>query len=360
MKRAKLVLLLCLALILSSCGKGGNEVKDTNKLSVVTSFFPNYDMVKKIGGDKVEVVNLTQTGDAHTFEPKIQDMEKIYDSKLLVVNGAGFEPWLDKVLEGKKDLNVLKLSDGLELLKTADLHNHEDEDHDHDEKDHDHDHDHEEAEHDHDHEEADHDHEKDSHNEHEHDHDEEHDHGHEGHHHHGEYDPHTWLSPKLYAKMLEKTKDKLIEIDTANKDYYTENYNKAAKEVEQLIKEYDENLSKYSGKKIVTPHEAFNYMLHEYGIEQIAIEGINSVAEPNAAKMKEIVDKMKENNVKTVFYEYNKSDKVAKSIANEIGGNVKEITTLEVISDKDASAGADYISLMKMNLKNIVDSFEGK
>lgn len=331
MKRVKIIILLCLVLVLSACSKGDNVSKDENKLNIVTSFFPNYDMVKKIAEDKVNIVNLTQTGDAHTFEPKIQDMEKIYDADLLIINGANFEPWVDKVLEGKSDLNILDLSENLELLKISDLHSHEEE------------HNHEDEEHEEEHEED----------------NEEETNDHDGHN-HGEYDPHTWLSPKLYAKMLEKTKNKLVELDPENKEIFNKNYENAAKEVDNLVKEFDSQLSKYSGKVIVTPHEAFNYMLHEYDIEQLAIEGINSVNEPNASKMKEIVDEMKHHEVKVVFYEYKKSDKIAKAIANEIGGNVKEITTLEVISDEDLKNGEDYISLMKMNLKNIVDSFEGR
>lgn len=76
--------------------------------------------------------------------------------------------------------------------------------------------------------------------------------------------------------------------------------------------------------------------------------------------MKEIIDEMTEHKAKTVFYEYGRSDKIAKTIAEQIGGNFKAISTLEVLSQEDIQKGSEYLSLMEMNLKNIVDSFEGR
>ena len=160
--------------------------------------------------------------------------------------------------------------------------------------------------------------------------------------------------------MLGNIKDELIEIDSDNKDVYNTNYENVKKDFESFSDEYISKFEKYKGREFIAPHTAFGYLVNELGIEQIGIEGINSVNEPNASRMKEIVDIMKEHNIKTVFYEYGGSDKVANSIAKEIGGNVKAISTLEVISKENRDKGDDYLSLMKMNLDNIIDSFEGR
>lgn len=332
----KIIAFILSLALLTGCASTGSNVEE-GKLNVVTSFFPAYDLVSRIGGDNVNVTNLTETGDAHTYEPSIKDMEAITKADLLVVNGAGFEPWVENIKTNNPDLKILELSDGIELMPGS---------HDHD---HDHDHNHE--------------HEEESFEEavpytetatDEHDHDHDHDHD------HGEFDPHTWLSLENPVIMLGNIKDKLVEIDSANKDAYNTNYEKAKGEFESFADEYIGKFANYQGREFIAPHTAFGYLVNELGIEQIGIEGINSVNEPNAARMKEIVDIMNEHGIKTVFYEYGGSDKVANSIANEIGGNVKAISTLEVISKEDREKGDDYLSLMKMNLDNILDSFEGR
>ena len=327
----KLVTFILALALLVGCAKPENNVEE-GKLNVVTSFFPAYDLVSKVGGDKVNVTNLTETGDAHTYEPSIKDMEAISKADLLVVNGAGFEPWVENIKANNPDLKILELSDGIDLIKG----------------DHDHDHDHAvEDDHDHDHAVED---------DHDHAHEDDHEHAHS----HGEFDPHTWLSLKNPITMLGNIKDELVEIDSDNKDVYNTNYEKVKKDFESFSDEYISKFEKYKGREFIAPHTAFGYLVKELGIEQIGIEGINSVNEPNASRMKEIVDTMKEHNIKTVFYEYGGSDKVANSIAKEIGGNVKAISTLEVISKENRDKGDDYLSLMKMNLDNIIDSFEGR
>lgn len=291
MKKKIYMILLALVLVITGCTSSNN--KDNEKINVVASFFPVYDLVKRVGGDKVEVSNLTQTGDAHSFEPGIKDMENISKSDLLAINGAGFEGWIDQIKSSQPDLQVLDLSEDLDLIEVD-----------------------------------------------------------------GHTDPHTWLSVKNPLLMLEKIKDKLIEIDKKNESYYNENYQKALEEFKTVEKKYDEELSKYKGRAFIAPHAAFNYLLQEYDLEQVGIEGINSVNEPNAARMKEIVDIMKNKNINTVFYEYGQSDKIAQTIAEEVNGKVLPISTLEVITQKDVDNGMDYIKLLEMNLENLVTSFE--
>ena len=291
MKKKVYMILLALVLVVTGCTSNNN--KDNEKINVVASFFPVYDLIKRVGGDKVEVNNLTQTGDAHSFEPGIKDMENISKSELLAINGAGFEGWIDQIKSSQPDLQVLDLSEDLDLIEVD-----------------------------------------------------------------GHTDPHTWLSVKNPQLMLEKIKDKLIELDKKNEAYYNENYQKALEEFKTVEKKYDEELSKYKGRAFIAPHAAFNYLLQEYDLEQVGIEGINSVNEPNAARMKEIVDIMKNKNINTVFYEYGQSDKIAQTVAEEVNGKVLPISTLEVITQKDVDNGMDYIKLLEMNLENLVTSFE--
>ncbi|MDO5027130.1 MAG: zinc ABC transporter substrate-binding protein, partial [Tissierellia bacterium] len=199
-------------------------------------------------------------------------------------------------------------------------------------------------------------------NDHEEDHDEkehEGDHGHEGHK-HGPNDPHLWLSLTNLEKMAKSIYENLAKIDSKNELSYKENYHLLQEKFEGLEVKFKEAFSKHQGKAIIVPHEAFAYLSQEFGFEQIGLEGINSDSEPTLTKIAEISKIMKEKNITTVFYDLGKSDKAAQTIAKETGANVKAISTLEVLSDEDQKEARDLLSLMEMNLQNILDSFEGK
>ncbi|MDO4595368.1 MAG: zinc ABC transporter substrate-binding protein, partial [Tissierellia bacterium] len=133
----KIIAFILSLALLTGCVKTGNNVEE-GKLNVVTSFFPAYDLVSRVGGEHVNVTNLTETGDAHTYEPSIKDMEAITKADLLVVNGAGFEPWIENIKTNNPDLKILELSEGIELMEGNHDHDHE---HDNAET-HDHNHDH--------------------------------------------------------------------------------------------------------------------------------------------------------------------------------------------------------------------------
>ncbi len=322
MKKRLGILLLVLVLILSACGQQesrntGN--KDDDKIKIVASFFPAADLASKIGGEKVTVKNLTQSGSAHGFEPSVGDMKEIVQADLLIINGAGFETWVDKVKAANPNLDIIEISKGIELIPAELGHVHEDE---------------ETSEHG----------EEDQHDE-------------EG---HGLYDPHTWLSIKNLDKMAQNIYNKLSDIDADNEEYYNNNFESVKIRVDEIMDKYVSKINKYKGKSIVVPHEGFAYLVNELGIEQIGLEGINSDSEPTLTKIAEISEIMKEKEIETVFYDFGKSDKAAQTIANEIKGKVKPISTLEVITDEDVKAGKDLFTLIEMNLQNILDSFEGK
>lgn len=353
-----LAAMLLVAAALVGCGNNGKTTEDKNapvateqkadtkvadkdkadsKLTVYTSFYPMYDFTKKIVGDKAEVVNLVPAGsEPHDWEPSTQDMAKLAKAKVLVINGAGMEHWAHDVIDASKnsDLKVITASDGVDLIKN--------EGHDHD-----HDHDADDA---HEHEE-DHDHDKDAAEHDEHDHE-----GEEHEHHHGAYDPHVWLSVRDAKIELKNIADGLAEVDPANADFYKANYEKYAKDFDELDKEYTEKLAKVPNKELVVSHAAFGYLCRDYGLTQLGIAGINADQEPNPTRMAEIVDFVKEHHVKKIFTEELVSPKVAESIAKETGAKTEVLNPLEGLSDEELKNGEDYISVMKKNLDKMVEA----
>ena len=405
MKYKNLALVLALGLSLSACGQkaeNGDETpanepkteesldeltKEENKdesassdskveeTVVYTSFYPIYNLTKQIAGDKMEVKSFTNLkAESHGWEPSAKDIAELSNSKLMFINGAGMEEWEDS-LEDSTDIELVDTSEGLDLIKA----NHEDHDHAHDHEDEEHDHDHEEENADHEHEEdhADHEHEEENadheheeehadHEDEEHDHDHEHeeedaDHEHEEHdheHNHGEFDPHTWLSPKNGLAQAKVIADKLSQVDPANKDYYMDNYKKIEDELNAMIDEYSKKFEEASNKNFLVNHKAFSYIARDFNLNQIALTSLTSTDDTDAKTLKEAAEKAKELNINTVFYEMGGSDKSAKTLADEIGAEIKPLNTLELATDEDLDNNKTYQELIRYNLEEIYKSLE--
>jgi len=182
-----------------------------------------YDFANKIGGDRINLVNIMPAGtEPHHWEPSPKDILEIEKADVFIYNGAGMEPWKN-----------------IELLRGG------------------HYHDEENAE-----EESD---------------------GHDD----LAYDPHVWLSPKNAKKQMEAIKDAFVKADPENKEYYEKNFEDNVKKLDDLDREYREELAKYTKKDIVVGHQAYGY-----------IEGLNAESEPTPARMAEIVKFIKENDIK--------------------------------------------------------------
>lgn len=348
------------ALVLAGCGTKTADTKkpeaekktETTKKVVYTSFYPMYDFAKKVAGDKMDIRNVVPVGqEPHDYELTTQDRKNFEHADAIIYNGAGMEEWVDDVRDAMKDSKVkfIKASEGI-TLREGHHHHHHDEDAK-DEHDHDHATDVKKDEHDHDHDHATeakdaHDHATDA--------------KEEEHEHEGEYDPHVWLSPENAKKEMENIKNAFVALDPANADTYKKNYEDNAKKFDELDAEYKKELKPYKGRHIIVAHEAFGYLCANYGLEQVGIEGLSPDSEPSPKKMAEIVEFAKKNDIKTVFYEELVSPKVSEAVAKEAGAKTSMLNPLEGLSQKEIDEGKDYVSVMKSNLKNLLDAFQNK
>lgn len=291
----------------SAASGSSTSAQDDAKVQVVASFYPMADFAQKVGGDRVEVKNLVPAGtEPHEWEPAPKDVTAIEGSDLFVYNGADMEGWVDDTLKSAdtSKTTVVEASKGIKLR------------------------------------EADHSHDADA--------DE------DAHEHEGEHDPHVWVSPKNALKELANIKDGLVKADPDHKAEYEKNYEKYAKEFEDLDREYAEKLATTKGKTIVVSHEAYGYLCDEFGLTQMPITGMDAEGEPDARTMAQIVDFVKANNVKTIFSEDLVSPKVAQQIADETGAACEQLNPVEGLTDEQLSAGEDYLSVMKDNLDKLV------
>ncbi|WP_312096289.1 metal ABC transporter substrate-binding protein [Niallia sp.] len=340
-KKFKLVSIMLLAvLIIAACGKGENDASsgaNKEKIQVMTTFYPMYEFTKNIAGDKADVKLLIPSNqEPHGWEPTPKDIANVQASDLFIFNSVYMESFVDTIKSAvdNKETVFVEASKGITLKEgTEDEHDHESEEENHD-------HESEEADHDHESEEEDHDHESEE---------AEHEHSHEK-------DPHVWLSPALAIKEVETITASLIEADPDNKETYQQNSEEYIAKLSTLDQKYQDALSKVEKKEMITQHAAFGYLASEYGLTQVPIAGLSPEQEPDAQRLAELKDFAKEHDISVIYFEETASQKVADTLASEIGAKTEVLSTLEVLSTEDEENGLDYIKVMERNLDKIVQA----
>lgn len=276
------------------------KADNNEKLKVYTSFYPMYDLTKKTAGDKAEVINLVPAGtEPHDWEPTPRDMQAVADADILVYNGLGMEQWIDKVNAsvGGEGPMLVEASEGIEVISENNGGNED-------------------------------------------------------------TDPHVWTSIGNAVKEMENIKNALCEADSENAAYYEDNFNKYKAEFEKLDNEFREFTENAEKRDIIVAHEAFSYLCRDYGLNQIAVNGLSAEDEPSPARMTEIIDYARQNNIKYVFAEELSSQKTAETVAKEIGAEIIVLNPLEGLSQEEEDNGDDYLSVMKRNLEAIKTALE--
>ncbi len=295
---------------------GTGVTASVQKVKVVVTFYPIEYLVSRIGGDRTEVTSLVPNGvEPHDWEPKVTDLKTLNRARVFVYNGAGFEPWVNKVLKSldNKSLIAVDSSQGIELLKG------QEDDHEG--------HGHKEPSH------------KES--------------GHKEPGHKGETDPHIWLDPNNTIYQANLVLKALIEADPAGRAFYEANAQGLIEELRVLDQEY-RTLASCANREIVISHAFFAYPAKRYGLELISIaRGLSPEAEPTPKQMAEIIKTVREKKLKFVFIEPLVSDKLAKTIASETGAGILTLNPLEGLTAEERAQGKDLISLMRENLKNL-------
>lgn len=310
MKRICILLISAiLMLTLTAC----TAQRDSGKLKIVTTIFPQYDFTSRIAGNRAEVTMLLPFGsESHTYDPSIKDMTAVSNADMFVYTGKQMEMWAATLLENAEGENtrVLDLSTGITLLDGTSDHTH---------------------------------------------HGEESDHTHD-------YDPHIWTSPKNAILMADAILEALCEIDPEGREYYMGNAESLKKDLADLDKKLVE-LSENHGEKTVYfgGRFAFLYMFSDYGFGyESAYKGCSEESEPSIKTISELTEKIKNDGAKYIFTEEISESKVAKSIADETGATLLVLHSCHNLSRDEALAGEDYISLMNKNIANLKLALENK
>lgn len=244
------------------------EKVSEEKTRIVTSFYPVYIMTLNItdGAKDVEVLNMAEklTGCIHEYSLTTADLKKFEDADIFIQNGAGLENFTQKILDSYKSIKVISAAEDVKNFIV------EEED------------------------------------------------GEE------ESNSHIWLSIENYISETNKIADKLCELDSKNAEVYKENREKYVAKLNDLKSKFD-TLKNVKGMKAVCVDEALPYLLKEVGIEAEMVETDHEHSTVSAEEMKELIDKMKSENIKSIFIQNTSESKMAQSLSDETGAKIYKI-----------------------------------
>lgn len=357
--RKSVVFIVTISMILGMAGCGKTTEKEDNyRLKIVTSLFPYYDMARAVIGDVKEIdlkMTVTPGQDSHSFEPTPSDVIQMENADVLIYNGGSLETWIDTLLDSLNNKNQIqmKMMDYVDVLNEEIVEGMDTrfEEHDHDEHSHKEDNHNKEK------------HKEDSHSEEKHKednhsedssndsefHNEDSEEGHE------ETDEHIWTSPVNEIIMTEKICETLSKALPEEKENFQKNAESYISQLKELDNEFRTIVENAKINEIIFADKfPLQYFAKEYGLKYYAaFPGCGSDMEPSAKTIGFLVDKIKEDNIKAVFYLELSSHIVADAIETDTGAKPLQFNSCHNITQKQFDSGVTYVDLMKENVNNL-------
>ncbi len=324
---ALLLVLLMTAGMLAGCGKQKDDdtTDTTDKLSIVTTIFPEYDWVRQILGDKADnadVTMLLDNGvDLHSYQPTADDIVKISDCDLFIYVGGESDGWVEDALKNatNKDMKVVNLLEVLgDKVKNEEVvEGMQEEEHEHEDG-------------------------------------EEHEEG-EEHEHEEEADEHVWLSLKNAEVLVGTISNALQEVNPGNKDAYAANADAYVKKLSALDAEYQTAVDNAARKTVLFGDRfPFRYLVDDYGLNYYAaFVGCSAETEASFETISFLAKKADELNLPCVLTIEGKHHKIAETIVKNTAQKSQRILTMDSMqsmTSKDVASGTTYLSVMEKNL----------
>ena len=318
--------LLCGSL-LAGCGTEraegvSEEVQDDGRISVVTTIFPQYDFVRQIAGENVELKMLLKPGEeTHSYEPTPQDIIAIQNSDIFIYVGGENDAWVEDILESmpEADMRTLKLMDCVDTVEEEHVEGMQ-----------------EQPGHSHEEEES---------------HEDETEEEHSVH----EIDEHVWTSPVNASAIVDKIKELLVQADPENRQIYEENAEAYEAELAELDAEFRDVVDN-AGRRLVVFGDRFpfRYFADEYGLDYYAaFPGCASDTEPSAATMAFLINKVKEEEIPAVLKMELSTENIANAIAEATGTEVRTFYSCHNLTAEEFKDGETYLSMMQKNVETL-------
>jgi zinc transport system substrate-binding protein len=269
--------------------------RDPQKLQVVASYYPLYDFARAVGGDKVQVTNVTPAGaEPHEYEPAPRMLAAAQQADVFIYNGGSMEPWVDAFLRDYKHTAV-KASESMNLQTAVD--------------------------------------EADPSKQ--------------------VSDPHFWLDPVLAQKIVDSVQRGFADADPANAAYYAQQAEQYKSQLTALDADYRQGLANCQTRMVISSHDAFSYVGARYGLTIVPIAGLSPDVEPSAAKLAELSRLVEAQGLEYVFFESLASSRLADTIAAETGAKTLVFDPIEGLTDAQQKQGKNYLSIQHENIKNL-------
>ena len=273
-------------------------------LPVVTSFSILADLVKVIGGSHVEVTSLVgPNADAHVFDPTPADAKRLADAKLVVINGLGFEGWMDRLIKSSGYRgSVTVTSRGVKTIQEAAGHGHQ-----------------------------------------------------HGHSHSHAADPHAWQNPLNVKQYVQNIRLALAAAKPAAAQEFEQRAQAYSRELDALDQSIRERLKPIpvAQRRIVTSHDAFGYFAAAYNVKFYPLQGLSTGSEPSAADVVRIIDQIKKNKVTAIFVENISDARVLERITKESGARIGGTLYADALSEPGTAVDT-YLKLIEHNAATII------
>ncbi|MBV8791810.1 MAG: metal ABC transporter substrate-binding protein [Pseudolabrys sp.] len=267
-----------------------------DKIKTVATFSILGDLVKNVGGNRVDVEILVgPNSDSHVYAPTPADAKKVGAAKIVFVNGLGLEGWMTRLVNsaGSKAATVTATT-GVKPLKMEDEHK-------------------------------------------------------PG---HMVTDPHAWQSVANAKIYVGNIRDGLIAADPGGKSIYEANAAAYLTKLDALEGEVKSAIGKIpqERRRIITTHDAFGYFGAAYGMEFISPEGVSTESEASAKDVAKIIEQIKKQKVPAVFMENISDPRLMEQVARESGARIGGTLYSDALSDPKGPA-ATYVDMMRNNIR---------
>lgn len=309
----RIIFASCLALSVWLTGCNGTEVTSTaisdseevtnvannsqEKKKVLTTFTILADMAQNVAGDKLIVESITRIGaEIHGYEPTPSDLVKAQDADLILYNGMNLERWLERFLGSVRDVPSVVLTEGIEPIPIAE----------------------------------------------------------------GPYtdrpNPHAWMSPRNALKYVENIRQAFVELDPENADTYNANAAAYSERLRAIDEQLQADLARVPEQQrtLVSCEGAFSYLARDYNLEEIYIWPINAEQQFTPKQVQQVIEKVKANDVPTIFCESTVSNEGQKQVAKTTGAQFGGNLYVDSLSTADGSVPT-FIDLLEYDARTITN-----
>jgi zinc transport system substrate-binding protein len=293
---------------LSACSKKEEQANaDNEKISVIATIFPEYDFLRQIAGEHINLSMLLAPGaESHSYEPTPQDILNVQNSDMFVYVGGDSDAWVSSILDSmdKSKMKIVTLMDCVDLVEEETTEGMEAEAEEEDAEE-------------------------------------------------PEMDEHVWTSPKNTILIVQKLCDELCAVDPDNAEDYQENTKNYIKKLEDLDSEFQEVVDHAVRKEIVVGDRfPFRYFVDDYGLTYYAaFPGCSTDTEASAATVAFLIDKIKEDKIPVVFHIELSNEQMCDSICSATGAKKELLNAVHNISKDEFKAGVTYLDLMEHNVE---------